>query len=167
MGNAWRQAIVGKAVSDHEGWRFDLLHSDQDSPIDENLIALAREAASGRMGQPYHRSRHASSWPARIGGPLGLPVFVKLIDPPRGLARIKQMVRGSSVEHVVRITQALNDAGFSAPAILLRGIHRQRGELLITAGAEGDGPLRTLAWLASGSLANKWTFLRGLGREIA
>lgn len=167
LSNVWRPATGSYTVSNHEGWRLYLLENDQASAIAKDLIALAREAASGRMGKPYHRSHHATTWRAPLGSPIALPVFVKLIEHPRGFARIKQIIRGSRAAHVVRITQALSDAGFSVPPILLRGTHLERGELLITACAEGDGPRRTLARLASGPLANKWMFLRGLGREIA
>ena len=82
--------------------------------------------------------------------------------------RLKRIVKGSRGAHIERITQALNDSGFSAPAVLLRGADPVRvAELLITQQADGDGPLRTLARLANGPSARKWAVLRGFGRELA
>jgi len=162
-----RPATGSDGVCDHAGWRLYLLLNDQPGAVADELLALAHAAAEGRMGRPHHRSRRASNWRAIIGGRIELPVFVKLIEPARGLARIKRTVQGSRAANIVRITQALNDAGFDAPPVLLRGSHRRGAELLIIASAGGDGPFRTLAQLASGPLPLKRAFWRGLGREIA
>jgi hypothetical protein len=94
-------------------------------------------------------------------------LFVKCFDAPKRLERLKACLRGSRARRAERITASLTSAGFSAPGILLRGMHHEsRRELLVTARAEGDGPLMTLNRL-NGSIAAKRALLCALGTEIA
>ena len=148
-------------------WRFSRSHNETTENLRGELIELAREAIDGRFGPPYHRSRHARTWQAAAGQPAVLSVFVKLIEEPRGVARLKRIFKGSSGAHIERVTQGLNDAGFSAPPVLLRGVNRAGGELIITLRADGVGTLRTLDRLGHGPLARKWAMLKAFGRELA
>jgi hypothetical protein len=161
----------GKADSvvtiNDEDWHFGRSQHETAENLRGDLLGLAREAIAGRMGPPYHRSRHANTWRAVVGKPAFLSVFVKLIERPRGVARLKRIVKGSHGAHIERITQALNDAGFSAPPVLLQGVDRVGGELIITLQADGDGTLRTLDGLGKGPLARKRAVLQAFGRELA
>lgn len=152
---------------DDANWSLHVAHNELAQALREELFDLARKTIRGRMGMPYHRSRYATTWAASIGGAVKLGVFVRLMEGPHGIMRLKRIVKGSRGAHIERITQALNDSIFSAPTVLLHGANRKRAELLITQQADGDGPLRTLAWLANGPLARKWAVLRGFGRELA
>jgi hypothetical protein len=148
-------------------WRLHVAQNDAPQALREELAGLADKAIAGRMGAPYHRSRYSTTWSATVGGAAQLGVFVKLMKGPHGIARLKRFAKGRRGEHIERITQMLNDSGFSAPSVLLRGADRTAAELLITQQAEGDGPLRALAQLASGPLERKWAVLTAFGRELA
>jgi hypothetical protein len=162
--NAYGSSVF---VLDDTSWRLYVAQNELAQEFREELIELARKAISGRMGAPYHRSRYAATWAAAIGGAVQLGVFVRLMEAPHGIARLKRIVKRSRGTHIERITQALNDSGFSAPPVLLHGADRTRAELLISQQADGDGPLRTLARLANGPLARKRAVLRGFGCELA
>jgi hypothetical protein len=162
--NADRNSVF---ALDDTNWRLHVAQNELAQALCEELFGLARKALSGRMGAPYHRSRYATTWAAAVGGAIKLGVFVRLMEGPQGIARLKRIVKGWRGTHIERITQALNDSGFSAPPVLLHGADGTRAELLITLQADGDGPLRALARLADGPLARKWAVLRGFGRELA
>ena len=157
----------GVVTIDNTLWRFSRSQNETAETLRDELLGLAREAIAGRMGTPYHRSRQASTWQAAAGKPAILSVFVKLIEAPRGMARLKRTFKGSRGAHIERITQALNDAGFSAAPVLLRGVDPVGRELIITLQADGDGTLRTLDGLGKGPLARKWVMLQAFGRELA
>jgi hypothetical protein len=159
---------VASGTVDLAGWRFRLAR-DTNHPAGERpeeLITLAYAVAGGRAGRPLRRSRHASSFRSvvRKGQTPDAEVFIKLIDPPRGAARLKAMIRGSSAEHVVQATQQLNAAGFAAPPVLLYGREASTGrELLVMPIVHGDGPFKALET----TLGYKRAMLRALGAEIA
>lgn len=153
---------------DIAGWRFrvarDANHPAVEQP--EELIATAYAVAGGRTGRLFKRSRHAASFRSvlKTGHGRDAEVFIKLLDPPRGLARLKAMIRGSSAEHVVRASQQLNAAGFDAPPVLLYGREASSGrELLLMPIVHGDGPFKALET----TLGYKRAMLRALGAEIA
>jgi hypothetical protein len=158
---------AGERLSENGDWQFYSPQNELAQALCKELLALARKIIAGKMGVPYHRSRHAQTWRASAGGALGVRIYVKLIEPPHGAARLKRLIKGPRGVHLETITQALNDAGFNAPAILLRGTGRNGIELIITLAADGDGPLRVLADLSDGPLVRKRAILRGLGRELA
>ncbi len=117
---------------------------------------------------PKRRSRHASTWHLRIAAEVDLEIFVKLLDAPRGLDTLKRMARGGRVDHVARITQALNDSGFAAPPLIAYGQELASGrEIMVTPRAEADGPLRTLKALRASPVDRKRAVLHALGAEIA
>jgi Lipopolysaccharide kinase (Kdo/WaaP) family len=113
------------------------------------------------------RSRHSTTYHVQSpSADLKADLFVKYFDPPARSERLKAYLRGARAERVERITAFLTSAGFNAPKVLLRGRAREGCELLVTARAEGDGPLISLNRLA-GSLKAKRALLRALGHEVA
>jgi hypothetical protein len=153
---------------DREGWRLRIADAGLTPGLREAAIAGALEAARGALGAPKRRSRHASTWHLRIAAGVELEIFVKLLDAPRGLDALKGMVRGGRVDHVARITQALNDSGFAAPPLLAYGRELASGrEIMVTPQAEADGPLHGLKALRAYPVDRKRVVLRALGAEIA
>jgi Lipopolysaccharide kinase (Kdo/WaaP) family len=153
---------------DRDGWRLNLAAAGLTPELREAVVAGALEAARGSLGAPRRRSRHASTWPLRIGGRAGLEIFIKLLDPPRGLGAIKDRRRGGAAFHVARVTQRLNDSGFLAPPVLVYGREAASGrEIIVTPRADGDGPLRTLRVLSSIPIDRKRAVIRAFGTEIA
>jgi hypothetical protein len=153
---------------EREGWRLQVADAGLTPELRNAAIAGALEAARGALGAPKRRSRHASTWPLRIAAGVELEIYIKLLDAPRGLEVLKGMVRGGRVDHVARITQALNDSGFAAPPLIAYGRELASGrEIMMTPQAEADGPLRTLRALRDSPVARKRAVLRALGGEIA
>jgi len=153
---------------DREGWRLRIADAGLTPGLREAAIAGALEAARGALGAPKRRSRHASTWHLRIAAGVELEIFVKLLDAPRGLDALKGMVRGGRVDHVARITQALNDSGFAALPLLAYGRELASGrEIMVTPQAEADGPLHALKALRAYPVDRKRAVLRALGAEIA
>ncbi len=153
-----------------DGWRLVAAEAGLAEEASRALIEKSLAAARGALGAPRRRSRHARTWQLRIGAPATLEVFIKLLDPPNAIGRLKRIARGGRAEHVARVTRALAASGFAAPPILLRGAERASGrELIVAPRAEGDGPLRTLAALGANpaGLARKRAVMRALGAEIA
>lgn len=159
---------AGKAI-EREGWRLRIADAGLTSGLREAAIAAALEAARGALGEPTRRSRHASTWHLRIAAAgVELEIFIKLLDAPRGLDALKGLVRGGRVDHVADITQALHDAGFSAPPLFAYGRELMSGrEIMVTPEAEADGPLRALKALRAYPIDRKRAILRALGAEIA
>lgn len=155
---------------ERDGWRLIASDGGLTDAMREAVIAKALAAARGELGAPRRRSRHASTWQIRIGGPIALEIFVKIIEPGGALGRIKRRLRGPRAEHVARVVGMLADSGFAAPPIILRGAERGFGrEMIVAPRAEGDGPLRTLAAFGArpGGVARKRAAMRALGAEIA
>jgi hypothetical protein len=153
---------------DRDGWRLHLADAGLTPDLCEAIVARALDAARGTLGAPRRRSRHASTWPLRIGGNAGFDIFIKLLDPPRGLGAIKHLLRGGAAIHVARVTQRLNDSGFLAPPVLAYGREAASGrEIIVTPRADGDGPLRTLRLLRSTPINRKRAVIRAFGAEIA
>ena len=153
---------------EREGWRLHVADAGLTPELRNAAIAGALEAARGALGAPTRRSRHASTWPLRIAAGVELEVYIKLLDAPRGLEMLKGIVRRGRVNHVARITQALNDSGFAAPPLVAYGRELASGrEIMVTPRAEAEGPLRTLRALRDSPVARKRVVLRALGAEIA
>jgi len=153
---------------EREGWRLRVADAGLTPELRSAVIAGALEAARGALGAPARRSRHASTWPLRIAAGVELEIYIKLLDAPRGLDMLKGMVRGGRVDHVARITQALNDSGFAAPRLIAYGRESASGrEIMVTPRAEADGPLRTLRALRDRPVERKRAVMRALGAEIA
>lgn len=147
------------------GWRLFLALPDDLSQ--DRFLDLIAATASGREVPPMRRSRRASTFNVRLqhGALSPLSLFIKVLDPPRGLDWAKRKLRGAAVSHVFRITAALSHAGFNAPPVWAYGHHLASGrEMIVTSRAAGRGPLRTLSQVDS---ASKRLLLKALGREIA
>jgi hypothetical protein len=154
-------------LANNPAWRFHSPAYGLAKSLRAELLLIAQKTIAGKLGSPYHRSCRASTWRITIGGAAGLRVYAKLLSAPHGIGRLKRVIGGTRGAHLEMITQALDDAGFSAPPILLRGHDRHGSELIVTLGAGGDGALRTLADLSRGPLALKREILRRIGGEIA
>jgi Lipopolysaccharide kinase (Kdo/WaaP) family len=78
------------------------------------------------------------------------------------------MMRGGRAGNVLRMTDALHRAGFSTPALLLRGVHAASGKTMLTsARADGVSLPESLAGAHDGSRERKHALLRALGLEVA
>jgi len=149
-----------------EGWRLSFAEaaSGLTTELREQLITLALAAVGGTVGRALRRSRSATTFKVSLGKGSPREVFIKVLDRPRGLKRLKTMVRGPRSLHVARVTAALGMAGLLAPPVLLYGNEPASGrEILLTAWAEGDGPFKAL----DGAIGHKRPMLRALGAEIA
>jgi len=148
---------------EREGWSLSL--SAALAPhLDEVLIAAALDAARGRGAVRVRQSMHADTWLAKAGGD---DVFVKIIRPPQGFARLKRMIRGGIAAHVAAITARLDRDGFRAPLPVLWGFERPGGcELIVTIRAQGVLLPRLMReWPCD--IAAKRAMLRALGAEVA
>jgi len=154
-------------IADLGGWRFYLSGEVEHPAVSsDELVEQALSAVSGRAGRLVRKSRNATSYrvPLNTGLPREGELFIKLIDPSRGFARVKAMIRGSRAAHVARVTRQLTHAGFSAPPVQLYGREISSGrELVVMSVVHGDGPFRAL----EAPLGHKRAMLRALGGEIA
>jgi len=145
------------------GWRLTVANDPMPTP---ELIRAVLKLADGNC-VPFRRSLHAVTFLLRApSGRQDTDLFVKCFDPPRGWERLKSSFRRSRRSTTERITAALRAAGFFVPPILLHGVHREsRREVIVTARAEGDGPILALRAM-EGSIAAKRAVLRALGAEV-
>jgi hypothetical protein len=150
-------------MAEQNGWRLAVADNLAHAP--EVIQTALRLADSQSM--PFRRSRHAATFLMRSrSGRRDEDLFIKHFDPPTGWRRVKSWFRQARVARIVRITAALRSAGLSVPPVLLRGVHREsRREVIVTARAEGEGPILALREL-DGSIAAKRATLRALGREV-
>ncbi|MGH8014351.1 MAG: lipopolysaccharide kinase InaA family protein [Candidatus Binataceae bacterium] len=121
-------------------------------------------------GAPHRRSRHATTY--RITGSppgnIGADMFVKILDAPTGIGRVKRLLRDSPAAHVQGVTRALTRAGFATAPLLLWGHEINGGrELLLTRRAEGQGIFGLMETLKAGPPVHKWALMRALGHEVA
>jgi hypothetical protein len=146
------------------GWRLYLASDRIPAP---DVIEAVLKFANGNC-LPFRRSLHATTF--LLNSPSGKPgadLFVKHLDPPAGKDRLKSWFRAARVSRTERATAALIAEGFCAAPIVLHGVHRQsRREVIVTARAEGDGPILALRGL-NGSITTKRAVLRALGTELA
>ncbi|HKV54405.1 MAG TPA: lipopolysaccharide kinase InaA family protein [Candidatus Binataceae bacterium] len=150
---------------DREGWRLIVA---ADAPSAEALIAEVLAIVSGKAGcRQIRRSRHATTFRLdALAGDADSCLFVKVLDPPWGLERLKHRLRGTRSNRLAQITESLTAAGYSVPQLMLHGIESGTGrEVVVTARVAGEGPLLTLKRIG-GSLDTKRAVLRSLGAEI-
>ncbi len=157
---------------ERDGWRFRFPLSGGHFPavLRDELVERALAAADGRGGTPVRRSRHAATYCVRVGGPsdAGRDVFLKLLDSSRGFEMLKRMVRGTRPNHVMRITAALNAAGFCAPPIVLLGENGTDGRAMVVTERIAEERLpKLLRESGADALLRKRAVLRALGGEIA
>lgn len=145
------------------GW--SLAVADDLPDADEAIQIVLALSDSSRV--PFRRSRHARTFlVSSTSGKQAADLFVKYFDPPDPWQRLKSWWRGSRSWRTTRTIRALRAAGFYVPPLLLCGAHpKTRREFIVTARAEGDGPILALRGLGS-AIAAKRKILSALGREI-
>ncbi|HKN00847.1 MAG TPA: lipopolysaccharide kinase InaA family protein [Candidatus Binataceae bacterium] len=159
---------ANSSVVQRDGWTLLLADSGTLAPeLREEVIAIALQAAAGTAGQRVRRSLHAETWLAKVGGTAGRDLFVKIIHPHRGLAALKQRLRGSPAAHVAAISASLRRYGFTAPSPMLRGSEAASGrEIIVAARVAGVLLPRLLREKRLGAQGNR-AMLRALGMEVA
>ncbi|MGB6553224.1 MAG: lipopolysaccharide kinase InaA family protein [Candidatus Binataceae bacterium] len=157
------------SIIERGGWRLKVADEEviEAAPRDA-IVAAALDAASGTATRLQRRSRRASTYHVRIGGPSGPAFFIKIIDAPRGLARFKRWFSGARAAHIHAISAAIRRAGLNAPPVVLWGRERPSGrELVMTRGAPGVLATRYLRGAPLAGFARKRALLRAAGGEIA
>ena len=156
-------------VIERGGWRLNLAGEDViEGALRDAVVAAAMDAASGGGARLQRRSRRASTYHVRIGGPAGSAFFLKIIDAQQGFAKLKRSLSGSRAAHIHAISDAILRAGLNAPPVVLWGRERPGGrELVMTRRAPGVLVTRYLRGAPEAGFARKRVLLRALGAEIA
>ena len=148
----WTFFIPGSAARFSDGYR-------------ERLIVSALSAIDGSLATSIRRSRHAETWFEhfdRVGGP---NAYFKVLDPIRGLNRIRWIFKRTRAAHVASISESLRADGVGVAEILLLGAERRGGrEIIVTARVDGSNLAR---YLKRAKLASRRVVLRALGAEVA
>lgn len=148
----WTFFIPGSAARFSDGYR-------------ERLIVSALAAIDGSLATSIRRSRHAETWFEhfdRVGGP---NAYFKVLDPIRGLNRIRWIFKRTRAAHVASISESLRADGVGVAEILLLGAGRRGGrEIIVTARVDGSNLAR---YLKRAKLASRRVVLRALGAEVA
>jgi len=149
---------------DIAGWRFQIPDRDR---MDEALLGQVLEALDGKLGAPFRRSRHATTWKVRVADPRN--IFVKQLDAPRSvISRAKATSRAKRSVHVLRISRKLRRFGLEAPQVLLIGTNRESGnEVVVTSEAPGFMVTRWMNPAYHTELVLRRAILGKLGSEIA
>jgi tRNA A-37 threonylcarbamoyl transferase component Bud32 len=132
-------------------------------------LDLVERAAA--HGAPVHRSKHADTYRSELAG---MEVYVKRYRRYRRRTVVKDLLRASKAQHVVRISRALAAAGFHVPRVLAAGEERWgpvvRGAWVATAALEGAPLAERVAERSGGAapaLAAKRAVLAAVGHEVA
>lgn len=152
-----------------DGWKIFAAAAGNLSDRERDaLITQITRTADAAGVRPIRRSRHAATFRLQFMSVASgeLDLFVKVIDAPEGIERVKRRLRGTRSANVARMSAALNQSGFAAPEVLFYGRQDSGREVIVTLRSEGDGPLRTLKAL-KGALAPKRAILHALGSTIA
>jgi len=110
------------------------------------------------------RSRHAETWLAKLDD---REIFIKIIHPAAGFARLKRIFRKASSAHVAGITTELVREGFAAPQPLVWGRQPSTGRELILTERARALHLPRFVRENGAELRKKRAMLRALGAEIA
>jgi len=156
-------------VIERDGWRLSLGGEDViETALRAAVVAAALDAASGGGARLQRRSRRGSTFAVRIEGRVGAAFFVKIIDAPRGFAKLKRWFSGSRAAHIHAISDAIRRAGLNAPPVVLWGREPSSGrEMVMTRRAPGVLATRYLRVAPEADFAQKRVLLRALGAEIA
>ena len=131
----------------------------------ENLIDSAFAAIDGALATRVRRSRHAETWVEHfdhVGGP---SAYFKVLDPIRGLNRIRWLFKRTRSAHVASVSERLRADGVGVPEILLLGAEQRGGrEIVVTERVGGSNLVRHLR---HAQLASRRVVLRALGAQIA
>jgi hypothetical protein len=162
---------VTTARIERDGWSLLLARALAEVPtrLGLELIERALKIAAGSGGEPIRRSRHASTYPIRLGTPLdgATEVFVKLLDAPRGLKAVRRLVLRSRAERMQATLDALVAAGFAvAPILMLGDEHGSGRTMMVTARVAGDS-LPNFLLRTAGAPGRRREVLRALGAEVA
>jgi hypothetical protein len=162
---------VTTARIERDGWSLLLARALAEVPtrLGLELIERALKIAAGSGGEPIRRSRHASTYPIRLGTPLdgATEVFVKLLDAPRGLKAVRRLVLRSRAERMQATLDALVAAGFAvAPILMLGDEHGSGRTMMVTARVAGDS-LPNFLLRTAGAPERRREVLRALGAEVA
>ena len=162
---------VTTARIERDGWSLLLAPALAEVPtrLGLELIERALKIAAGSGGEPIRRSRHASTYPIRLGTPLdgATEVFVKLLDAPRGLKAVRRLVLRSRAERMQATLDALVAAGFAvAPILMLGDEHGSGRTMMVTARVAGDS-LPNFLLRTAGAPGRRREVLRALGAEVA
>ena len=149
------------------GWTFFILGSAArfSEPLRDSLIASAFAAIDGTLATRIRRSRHAETWFQRFGN-IGSPGgYFKVLDPIRGLNRIRWIFKRRRAAHVASISEHLRADAVRVPEILLLGVERRGGrEIIVTARIDG---FSLVHHFKRATLASRRVVLRALGAEVA
>lgn len=161
----WAAGLDGVAVA-RGGWNFfiparDARFSDE---MREKLIDTALAAIDGTLTKRIRRSRHAETWLERLGESRASDAYFKVLDPLRGLNRLRSIFKRKRVTRVASISAHLGDGGIGVPEILLIGAEARGGrEIVVTARIDGDNLVRHLK---SADLASRRMLLHALGADV-
>jgi hypothetical protein len=162
----WMTGFEGVPLT-RGGWTFlfpgyDARFSEE---LRESLIDSAFAAIDGTLATRVRRSRHAETWSGHfqhLGGP---DAYFKVLDPIRGLKRIRWIFKRRRAAHVASISEHLRADAVGVPEILLLGAERRGGrEIIVTERVNGTNVARHLK---RAKLASRRVVLRALGAEIA
>lgn len=149
------------------GWTFFLPDYDArySEELRERLIDSAFAAIDGTLSTRVRRSRHAETWSNHLDHAGGIDVYFKVLDPIRGLNRIRWIFKRRRAAHVASISEHLRADGIGVAEILLLGVERQGGrEIIATSRVDGFNLVRHLK---RAKLAARRVVLRALGAEVA
>ncbi|MGH7923503.1 MAG: lipopolysaccharide kinase InaA family protein [Candidatus Binatus sp.] len=162
----WTAGFQGVPLS-RGGWTlflpdYDARYSEE---LRERLIDAAFGAIDGTLPTRVRRSRHAETWFERFDQ-AGVPdAYFKVLDPIRGLNRIRRIFKRRRVAHVASISEHLRADAVGIPEILLLGAERRGGrEIIVTSRVDGFSVARHLR---RAKLGPRRAVLRALGAEIA
>ncbi len=163
----WRLTGFDGVPLTRGGWTFFLPDYDArlSEELREKLIDSAFAAIDGTMATRVRRSRHAETFFERfdrVGGP---NAYFKVLDPIRGLNRLRWLFKRRRAAHVASISEHLRADAVGVPEILLLGVeHRGGREIIVTARIDGSNVARHLR---TAKLAARRVVLRALGAEVA
>jgi hypothetical protein len=162
----WAAGLDGVAVA-RGGWNFFIPARDArfSEEMREKLIDTALAAIDGTLTRRIRRSRHAETWLERLDESRAGDAYFKVLDPLRGLNRLRSIFKRKRVSRVASISERLVDDGIGVPAILLLGAEARGGrEIIVTARIDGFNLVRHLK---RANLASRRAVLRALGAEVA
>ena len=164
---SWRMAGFDGVPLTRGGWTFFLPDYDArfSAELRESLIDSAFGAIDGTLETRVRRSRHAETWSEHFDNAGGPDAYFKVLDPIRGLNRIRWIFKRRRAAHVASISEHLRADGIGVPEILLLGAERRGGrEIIVTARVDGFNLVRHLK---RAKLGPRRVVLRALGAEVA
>ena len=162
---SWRRTGLDGVRLRRGGWSFLIPGYDArfSEELRERLLDSAFAAIDGTLARRVRRSRHAETWFKHFDH--GPDAYFKVLDPIRGLNRIRWIFKRRRAAHVASISEHLRADGIGVAEILLLGVERQGGrEIIATSRVDGFNLVRHLK---RAKLAARRVVLRALGAEVA